>query len=212
MNRFLKALGHTRVYPLTDTQISGLTHAQQVQELSKSGAKLIQLREKRLSPGEFHKEAAEAVAVARSLGVQIVINDRVDIGVALKADGVHLGQDDLSPVDARTLLGPDCIIGISTHNLQQAQLALTMPVDYVAVGPIFATSTKNSVDPPLGFTGLQEVKAILGSMPVVAIGGIDEGNAPGVWSAGADAVAMISNLWIPHGGAAERRSRILQFS
>ncbi len=106
MNPFLKALGHTRIYPLTDTHISGLSHENQVAELSQSGARVIQLREKQLSGGEFFTEAAAAVRTARQCGVTIIVNDRVDIALAVSADGVHLGQDDLPPAAARRSSGP----------------------------------------------------------------------------------------------------------
>src|SRR5918993_2980484 len=101
MNLFLKALDGTRVYPLTDRHISGLSHEQQVLTLSSSGARIIQLREKELEGSAFYREAAAAIRTARQQGVRIIVNDRVDIAHALKADGVHLGQDDLPPAAAR---------------------------------------------------------------------------------------------------------------
>src|SRR6185295_7530051 len=118
---FLDALAGTRLYPLTDRRLSGLSHLQQLSEFSKRGATIVQLREKTLSPLEFYREASEAMHVARETGLKIIVNDRVDIALALKADGVHLGQDDLPPQAARELLGPDAIIGFSTHSPRQAQ-------------------------------------------------------------------------------------------
>src|SRR5687768_5154472 len=132
-----------KIYPITDTRISGgLTHAEQVTRLRAGGARLIQLREKHLSPREFYHEAEAALAVARERNTRLIINDRADIALALGADGVHLGQDDLSPSAARRLLGPRFIIGYSTHSVAQAVEAARLPVDYVAVGPIFETGTK----------------------------------------------------------------------
>jgi thiamine-phosphate pyrophosphorylase len=195
---FLNALPNTRLYPLTDRPLSGLSHAAQVSVLSDSGATVIQLREKLLPPREFYKQAAEALRVGRDRGVKIIINDRVDIALALKADGVHLGQDDLSPEAARRLLGREAIIGFSTHNLEQALLATKMPVDYVAVGPIFETTTKQSSNSSIGLEGLRLIRAALGTIPLVAIGGITSMNGPEVLQAGADALALISDIWTAH--------------
>ena len=108
------------IYPITDARVSGISHAEQVERLFAGGATLIQLREKHASPAEFLAAAAEAIRVARKLGVKIVINDGVDIALALQADGVHLGQDDLPPGEARALLGESAIIGYSTHSVEQA--------------------------------------------------------------------------------------------
>src|SRR5262245_59616511 len=119
-----------RVYPLTDVQLSGLSHAEQVRLLSLGGASLIQLREKRLSALEFYEQAKAAVATLRS-GVRLIINDRVDIALAAGAAGVHLGQDDMPPEAARKLLGPQAIIGYSTHNVEQAINAGNLSIDYL---------------------------------------------------------------------------------
>ena len=192
---FLDALAGTDVYPLTDRYMSGLSHADQVLHVGQQGMPLIQLREKLLSSQEFYREAAAALRVARELGVKIIINDRIDIALALKADGVHLGQDDLPPEAARRLLGPQAIVGFSTHNPEQARLAAKMPVDYIAIGPIFETSTKSASETPVGLIGLREVRQVVGQIPLVAIGGINGENRQDVLDAGADAVAMISDFW-----------------
>jgi thiamine-phosphate pyrophosphorylase len=208
-SNFLDALAGTRLYPLTDRQLSGLSHAEQILQLSEGGAALVQLREKVLSPLEFHSEAEAALHVARERGLRIVINDRVDMVMALKADGVHLGQEDIPPSAARRLLGPTAIIGYSTHNLKQTQLALQMPVDYIAIGPIFTTSTKQGSDPPVGLDGLRKVRQAVGSIPLVAIGGITADNSEDVLNAGADAIAVISGIWIPAGRAITQTTRLL---
>src|SRR5438128_8166236 len=119
-----------KLYPVTDVRLSGLSHSDQVVRLGQGGATLVQLREKNLSPREFCEQAEAALRVARERGVRIVINDRVDLALALKADGVHLGQDDLPPREARRLLGDSAIIGFSTHNIEQARYAAKLPVDY----------------------------------------------------------------------------------
>ena len=183
-----------KVYPITDTLLSGLSHAQQVARLIEGGASLIQLRDKHAAPKEFYRQAAAALQVARDRNARLIINDRVDIALALGADGVHLGQTDLPVEAARSLLGKDAIIGFSTHNAEQAKRATAMPVDYVAFGPIFPTSTKQDPDPVAGLLALKEVRAIVGSLPLVAIGGITHGNALEALKAGADAVAVISAL------------------
>lgn len=122
------------------------------------------------------------------------MNDRVDIALAARADGVHIGQDDLPVERARMLLGLDAMIGLSTHSLEQARAAIHSPVDYIAIGPIFETSTKGAADKVVGLAGLRSVREAVGEFPLVAIGGIDRTNALSVLEAGADSVAVISDL------------------
>ena len=184
-----------QVYPITDTQISGLSHADQVALFAERGATVVQLREKRAAALEFYEAAKAALVVAAERGVQLIINDRVDIALAVGASGVHLGQDDLPPEVARRLLGDDAVIGYSTHSVAQALKASTLPIDYLAIGPIFATSTKENPDPVVGLDGLRAVKSAIGSLPLVAIGGIKPINTAEVLEGGADSVAMISGLW-----------------
>ena len=179
-----------RVYALTDVQLSGLSHAEQVELLSLGGATLIQLREKQMPPCEFYEQAKMAVRP----GVQLIINDRVDVALAVGAQGVHLGQDDMPPEAARKLLGPNAVIGYSTHNIEQAIAATKLPIDYLAVGPIFATTTKSDTAPVLGLEGLRTVRQAVGAFPLVAIGGITHANARDIIAAGADSVAVISAL------------------
>lgn len=183
-----------KLYPITDARLSGLSHAEQVARLSDGGATFVQLREKILSPREFYREAEAALRIARARGVRLIINDRVDIALALQADGVHLGQDDLPPALARRLLGERAIIGFSTHNPEQARKAARLPVDYIAIGPIFPTSSKDHPDPLVGLDGLRRVRQAVGPVPLVAIGGINRENARQALDAGADAVAVISLL------------------
>ncbi|HEY2963152.1 MAG TPA: thiamine phosphate synthase [Pyrinomonadaceae bacterium] len=183
-----------RVYPITDTQISGLSHAEQVALFADAGATVVQLRDKHALALQFYEQARAALEVARRRGVQLIINDRVDIALAIGATGVHLGQDDLPPEAARRLLGDGVVIGFSTHNLTQAIEASTWPVDYLAIGPIFQTSTKENPDPVVGLEGLRSVREAIGERPLVGIGGITPANAREVIEAGADSVAMISGL------------------
>lgn len=199
-----------RIYPLTDVQLSGLSHLQQVRLLSVGGAPLIQLREKHLAPREFYEQAKAAVAVAAKWGVQLIVNDRVDVALAAGARGVHLGQDDMPPDAARTLLGPNAVIGYSTHNIEQAIAATKLPIDYLAIGPIFPTTTKSDTAPVVGLDGLRAVRNEIGDFPLVAIGGITRENAREVIQAGADSVAVISALLSNPTRITELTRRLLQ--
>jgi thiamine-phosphate pyrophosphorylase len=183
-----------KIYPITDISLSGLSHAEQCRRLIAGGAQIVQLREKKLSPREFYEAAQEALAVAEKQNVRLIINDRADIALALKAGGVHLGQDDLPPQMARELLGANELVGFSTHSVEQAVEALKFPIDYIAVGPIFATRTKENPDKIVGLEGLKSVREAIGNFPLVAIGGITLENAPEVFAAGADSIAVIGDL------------------
>lgn len=183
-----------RVYPITDVEISGISHAEQVVLLGDGGATLVQLREKKLPALDFYHNAKAALVVAAERGLRVIVNDRVDVALAVRAAGVHLGQDDIPPEAARNLLGDEAIIGYSTHNVAQAVAAAALPVDYLALGPIFDTGTKTNPDPVVGLEGLRAVRQAIGAMPLVAIGGITEANVAVVIEAGADSVAVIGAL------------------
>jgi thiamine-phosphate pyrophosphorylase len=196
-----------KLYAITDARLSGLSHAAQVARLAEGGAGLVQLREKHASPREFYREAQDAVRAARERGVVVIINDRADIALAVEADGVHLGQDDLPPAAARRLLGERFIIGYSTHSLAQLAAAARLPVDYVAFGPVFPTLTKEHPDAVVGLELLARARAALDpSIPLVAIGGVTRTNARAALDAGADAVAVISAL-VSGAGEIARRTR-----
>jgi thiamine-phosphate pyrophosphorylase len=198
-----------KVYPITDIRLSGVSHAEQVARLIEGGASLIQLRDKDATPREFYREAAAALKVARDHHARLIINDRVDIALALKADGVHLGQTDMPADAARRLLGNGAIIGFSTHNLEQARLATSLPVDYLAFGPVFPTSSKENPDPITGLEALREISSLKGSMPLVAIGGIGFENAAEALKAGADAIALIAELVANGPRIAENMTKML---
>ena len=149
-----------QLYALTDVGLSGLSHADQVEKLSDGGASLIQLREKTLPALEFYRQARAALVLARKRGVRLIINDRVDIALALGADGVHLGQEDIPTEAARRLLGEQAIIGLSTHNIEQATRAAQRDVNYLAIGPIFRTSTKRNPAPAVGLEGIRAVRSL----------------------------------------------------
>jgi len=183
-----------KVYAITDRTISGLSHAEQVRQLIDGGIQLIQLREKLLAPRDWIEDASLAARIARDSDVTLIVNDRVDIAMAVDADGVHLGQTDMPVEAARRLLGPQKLIGLSTHSIEQVVFALSQPVDHIAFGPVFTTTTKVDPDAVTGIELLAEVRSIVGDMPLIAIGGIDHLNAGDVMSAGADSVAVISCL------------------
>lgn len=183
-----------KIYPITDERLSGISHADQVERLIDGGAKLIQLRDKYASSRDFYESAAKAVEIARKCGVKVIINDRVDIALALNADGVHLGQNDLPPAFARKILGEDAIIGFSTHSSQQARCAVGLPINYIAIGPIFSTRTKENGDAVVGLKGLSEARNAIGNFPLVAIGGISSKDLMSIFDAGADSAAMIGHL------------------
>ncbi len=183
-----------KLYSITDTSISGLSHDEQVRQLVAAGVRLIQIREKAASSRDFFEAVKDSLEIARGSGVTILVNDRVDIALATGADGVHLGQDDLSAVDARKILGDGARIGLSTHNLEQAKAAAALPVDYIAIGPVFATTTKLRPAPVVGLQGVADVRKAIGDLPLVAIGGITRENFRSVLDAGADSVAVISGI------------------
>lgn len=183
-----------KIYPITDALLSKISHVEQVEKLIKGGASFIQLREKYASPQEFYKSAESVLKLARKHDVKIIINDRVDIALALKADGVHLGQDDLPPAEARKILGGKAIIGFSTHNIEQAIAAVRFPIDYLAIGPIFNTKTKENSAAVVGLEGLRKMREATGNFPLVAIGGINSENLREVYKVGANSVAIIRSL------------------
>jgi thiamine-phosphate pyrophosphorylase len=136
----------------------------------------------------------EVVAAGTAAGAQIVVNDRVDLARLSRAAGVHIGQEDVPPRAARQQLGPDAIVGLSTHTIGQLEAALREPVSYVAVGPVFGTATKDTGYQPVGLDLVREAAARAAGLPIVAIGGITLERAPAVLAAGAAAVAVIGDL------------------
>lgn len=156
-----------------------------------AGVRLFQLRMKTPETRRLYEMAAVLCPLVRKGGGTFIVNDRCDVAVAVEADGVHLGQEDLPLADARAILGPGKLIGISTHNLVQATEAEAGGADYIGFGPIFPTATKENPDPVVGVAGLREVRAKV-RLPIVAIGGIKAGNIGEVKSAGADCCAVVS--------------------
>ncbi len=164
--------------------------------LAEAGCTLMQYRAKRLS---VHEALAEARELRRILpGVTLIMNDRADLCLAAGFDGVHVGQDDLSPEAARSVVGDKAVVGLSTHNPEQMGEALMKPVDYLAIGPVFSTGSKANADPVVGLAGVSEARRLRDesgrALPLVAIGGITRANAAAVLNAGADAVAVLGDL------------------
>lgn len=176
------------------------------------GASFIQLRDKSAPAGEFYDSVVEVMSFTRERDVKVIVNDRVDIALAAGADGVHLGQDDLPAAEARRILGPDAIIGVSTHSVEQFRSALNLPVNYIAIGPVFGTSTKKDHDPVIGKEIIKAVRGLASQASIVAIGGIDLGNAASVLAAGADSVAVISGVLAIPDQIADRVRQFLHVS
>ena len=181
-------------YPIVDAgRLHGRDPAFVVDSLARAGARLIQLRVKGLSDRRWLAMAGAALAAARASGAYLVVNDRADIARIAGADGLHVGQDDLAGTDARAVVGPGVLLGVSTHNLDQLAAAATEAVDYLAIGPVFPTRTKDNPDPVVGLEMVRRARAAT-TRPLVAIGGITRANARSVVEAGADGVAVISDL------------------
>ena len=171
------------------------------EKLFAGGVRLVQVRNKKGSSRELLEQVERILTIAPG-DAQVLVNDRIDVALLSGAAGVHLGQTDLSPVSARQILGSDRIVGLSTHNPEQALEADALPVDYVGVGPVFRTSSKENPDPVLGLQKLAEICRAV-RKPVVAIGGITIDQARQVRSAGAQSVAVIRDL-LAAGDVAER--------
>ena len=181
------------LYAILDPeQTKGRATETVLRELLEGGIKLLQLRAKAMIPVDFLRLACATRALTRSYSCRLIVNDRVDIALACEADGVHLGQEDLPLHAARKLMG-DRIIGISTHSMEQAKEAEDGGADYIGFGPMFGTTTKATGYSARGPAMLRQVREAV-SIPIVAIGGITEGNVKQVWQAGADSAAIISDL------------------
>jgi thiamine-phosphate pyrophosphorylase len=183
-----------RLYPIVDAscfrEYAALFAA--AEELAAAGCTLLQYRNKSGNARQMLDQARELRA---RLGpsVKLIMNDRADLCLAAAFDGLHIGQDDLSPESARRIIGPDRRLGVSTHNPEQLAEADKTSADYLAIGPVFATASKANPDPVVGLEGLRRARELT-CKPLVAIGGITRANARSVIDAGADSVAVISDL------------------
>ena len=184
-----------RVYPILDTQsleAKDCNPETATRAWLDGGAQILQFRHKRQWTRAVFEQVEQIAGACRERGAMFVINDRADIAKLLGA-GLHVGQDDLAPGDARRLLGADAFLGYSTHNPQQIEVAAAEPVSYVAFGPMFETASKQHPDPVVGLDALRACRARC-ARPLVAIGGITRQNATAVFAAGADSIAVIGDL------------------
>jgi len=192
-----------RLYAISDASFGDPVRL--AQALFDGGARLVQVRNKKASARSFFNQV-ESILKRAPADASVIVNDRVDVARITGAAGVHLGQSDIGVVEARRILGPDQIIGFSTHNLEQALAASKLPADYIAVGPIFPTSTKLDAEPVVGLEKLATIcKAV--QKPVVAIGGIRLENAAEVLAAGPHSIAVVSDLL----AAADIRARVREW-
>ena len=193
-----------RLYPILDAGLlirAGLSIEGYARELHQAGIRFLQYRD---------KEATDEVVLQRAALLRtifpescLILNDRVSLMAAARCDGIHVGQEDLTPVQTRALLGPEVLIGVSTHGEDQLRTAAHSPADYVAIGPVFATASKLDPSPVVGIEGVRAARALT-TKPLVAIGGISRSNCAAVIEAGADSVAVISDL-IPRPGSSTGR-------
>ena len=188
MKEFLK------LYLVTDRDLSlGRSLEEVVSEAVAGGVTMVQLREKDAATGEFIELAGRLMKILTPLGIPLIINDRVDVALAVDADGVHIGQSDMPYETARRLLGPDKIIGLSVENMDDLLKANSLDVDYVGISPVYGTPTKTDTAEPFGLEGLR--KAVnMSNHPTVAIGGMNAGTIADVMAAGTDGVAVVSAI------------------
>jgi thiamine-phosphate pyrophosphorylase len=181
----------TRAYFIVDPLDTGRDPVELARAMLAGGARLVQLRLKDVATGAFVETARRIRELTAAAGARFVVNDRVDIALAVDADGVHLGQEDLPVAAARRLLGPRRWIGFSTHSEDQLGAAAGCGADCLSLGPIYATTSKSKADPVIGLDRLRAARRLI-TMPLVAIGGITADTAPAVLAAGADAVSVIA--------------------
>jgi len=182
------------LYLVTDRGLSGIHSTYEIIKMAVAGgASIVQLREKTATTREFLSEAQKVKDFCGQHNVLFIINDRIDIALAVDADGVHLGQDDMPIEIARSILGPGKIIGISAFDNKEAIRAEQAGADYLGVSPIFTTPTKPELDKGIGLKGLAFMRQAV-SIPLVAIGGLDQTNAYDVIKAGADSIAVVSAI------------------
>ena len=197
-------------YPIVDTGVAlarGLDPVRVATEILDGGARILQFRHKAFLSRQAFLWLEQMAGLARQAGATFVVNDRADLAKLFGAV-LHLGQDDLLPSVARRVVGADAVVGYSTHNEAQLRAAMDEPADYLALGPIFGTSTKENPDATVGVAELRRLRPLVQSRPLVAIGGITRANALDMLSAGADSVAIIADLFPENG---EIRTRVAEW-
>lgn len=201
------------LYLVTDGDLSkGRSHEFIVEQAVKGGVTLVQLREKNCSTREFYEIAKSLQSLLKPLHIPLIINDRLDIALAIDAAGLHIGQRDLPYAVVRKLLGNDKIIGLSVENMEQAQEAEKLDVDYIGLSPVFLTPTKQDANKPLGLAGIKAIAAFT-THKTVAIGGIKATNAATILAQGVDGIAVVSAIVShenPQEAAANLKSIIAQ--
>ncbi len=196
------------LYAIADAEVlaaRGMGLREFGEEMLGGGVRLLQYRNKRGTELEMMRDAEVLREVFAGSGATLIMNDRADLAVLAGFDGVHVGQGDLSPEDARRVVGAERVVGISTHTVEEVRAADASGADYVAIGPVFRTGTKADAAPVVGLEGVTAARGLTGK-PLVAIGGITLGNARSVVDAGADAVAVISAL-VGGGGGSGKMAR-----
>lgn len=182
-----------RLYVVLDAALLSVPETECAQQLADAGVRLLQYRNKAASSSELSDSSKKLSALLLPQGVSFLVNDRADVAFFAGASGVHVGQEDLGVEAARGVIGEEKLVGVSTHNLKQFQQAAATSADYIAVGPVFATSSKANPDPVIGTGFIRQVRSLT-QKPIVAIGGITLERASEVIKAGADSVAVISDI------------------
>jgi thiamine-phosphate pyrophosphorylase len=203
----LKRLVLPRLYVILDAALLTVPETECAEKLAAAGVRLIQYRNKRASARELFESCKQLSSLLIPQGVTFVVNDRADVALTAGAGGVHVGQEDLSVEAARSVIGPGNLLGVSTHNLEQFKAAAATSADYVAIGPVFSTSTKANPDPVVGIELFRQVRSLT-DKPIVAIGGITWERAAEVIQAGADSVAVISDILLAPDPAQRARQYI----
>lgn len=181
------------LYAIIDSEMAGRTHAEVCRDLVAAGIRVIQLRDKTATFEELMEIGAELRQVTRDADATLIVNDNPYLAREIDADGVHIGQDDFPPDIVREVMGDDKIIGLSTHSKQQAIAATSWPIDYIGIGPVYQTTSKDTNNKPVGPSLIRWVRQNI-PLPTVAIGGITEQTLPDALAAGATNVAMIAEL------------------
>jgi thiamine-phosphate pyrophosphorylase len=182
-----------RLYVILDAGLLTTSHLAFTEEMARAGVRLLQYRDKAAGSATLLRNSQQIAEVCAAKGITFVVNDRADVALLAGTDGVHVGQDDLPVEHARKVVGSGKYVGISTHNMEQFQRAAGSSADYIAVGPIFSTTSKENPDAVVGFELLRQVRALT-KKPIVAIGGITLERAAQVIEAGADCVAALSDI------------------
>jgi len=182
-----------KLYVILDAALLTNSAIELGRQLAEAGVRLIQYRDKKAAARDLFQRSHEISELLRPYGVRFIVNDRPDVAYLANADGVHVGQEDLDVGQTRGVIGREKWVGVSTHNLKQFQSAVVTSADYIAVGPIFSTSTKVNPDPVVGTELLRQVRPLT-DKAIVAIGGITLGRAAGVIEAGADSLAVSSDI------------------